>query len=235
MGERESLTEYRCPDGRHVYEPPLPEVMPGLPMWARVRRRRWVWSLFFGVVGTVFVPWVLIASAGGGSAMLWVFRIAAFLMWPVALLLLVHAWHAVFRPRHITFDAERVWTRDWSLDWVDVEAVYLSPDNWRDEDMANVLPHKQTVIFEISLDDHAYKIGAGNRWDSGVPFRLGGLAPINGLVVAQYDTDPPIRDVYLVMKVLQREAREAAGLPTLNTRPFAPGMTGPLPEDECQA
>ncbi|STY68065.1 hypothetical protein [Micrococcus luteus] len=51
----------------------------------------------------------------------------------------------------------------------------------------------------------------------------------------QYDTDPPSKDVYLVMKVLQRDAREAAGLPTLTTRPFAPGMMGPLPEDEGHA
>ena len=224
MQSTEPLTERPGQNGRYIYEPPLPEVMPELPMTVRARRHRWVWSVLFGVVGTLFVPWLLIVSAGGGgSAMLWVFRLAAIPVWPVAALLLVHACQAVFRPRHITFDAQRVWTRDWSLDWVDVIDVFLMPDTWRHKGLAGAPAHnKQNVVFEVSPEVHAGKIGTGNRWDSGVPFGLGGLAPMNEMVCTQYDTQPPIKDVYLVMKVLQRNAREAAGLPSLSPRAQAP-------------
>lgn len=223
MQSKEPLTERPGPDGRYIYEPPLPEVMPELPMTVRVRRRRWVWSLLFGLVGSLFVPWLLIASAGGGgSAMLWVFRLAAVAVWPLAVLLLVHACQAVFRPRHIMFDAQRVWTRDWSLDWVDVMDIYLMPDTWRHGGLAGAPAHKQNVVFEVSPETHMNKVGTGNRWDSGVPFGLGGLAPVNGMVCTQYDTVPPIKDVYLVMKVVQRNARETAGLPSLTSRVQGP-------------
>ena len=33
---------------------------------------------------------------------------------------------------------------------------------------------------------------------------------------------PPVKDVYLVMKVVQRNAREAAGLPSLTSRVQGP-------------
>ena len=226
---REPLTKHLNDEGDLVYEPPLPEVMPELPMTVRVRRRRWVWSLLFGLVGSLFVPWLLIASAGGGgSAMLWVFRLAAVAVWPLAVLLLVHACQAVFRPRHIMLDAQRVWTRDWSLDWVDVLEVDLLPNGWLEEDMWDAPNHKQRVGLYIGGDVHREKVGTGNRWDSGYPFGLGGAAPMHGAVYTQYDTVPPIRDVYLVMKVLQRNARDAAGLESTPPRIYRPQHMGPI-------
>ena len=227
-GHREPLTDYQAEDGRYVYEPPLPESMPELPFTVRMRRRRWFMSLVFGLFGCVLFPVIAFAPGGDGSAMLVVFRVGALLVWPVAILVAVHAGQAILRPRHLHFDAERVWTRDWSLDWVDVLDLRLLPDNWRDSDVRDVPKHKQQLMIVISAATHAAKVGAGNRWDSGYPFGLGGLAPINGMVMTQYDSDPPIRDAYLVMKVLQRDARKAAGLPTYVTRPFAPGKLGPL-------
>jgi len=140
----------------------------------------------------------------------------------------VHAWQAVFRPRHLSMDARRVWTRDWSLDWVDVEEVYLFPDNWLEEEMWDAPNHKQRVGLQVAREVHREKVGAGNRWDSGRPFGLGGLAPMDGLVFTQYDSDPPIRDVYLVMKVLQRNARESVGAASLEPRLYEPEHMGPI-------
>ena len=52
-----------------------------------------------------------------------VWRVASFIGLPLALAVLPAATMGVFRPRHVTFDERRMWTRDWSVDWADVKSV----------------------------------------------------------------------------------------------------------------
>ncbi|MDY6055172.1 hypothetical protein [Micrococcus sp.] len=94
--------------------------------------------------------------------------------------------------------------------------------------MRAVPNRKQRVVFWVPRDVHRDKVGTGNRWDSGYPFGLGGAAPMDGAVFTQYDTVPPIKDVYLVMKVLQRNAREAAARTATPPRIYRPVHMGPV-------
>lgn len=99
------------------------EILASLPVQARVRPARWLFLWLIVVVCIAVFVWVIFRPPEDVSAGFGVWRVASFIGLPLALAVLPAATMGVFRPRHVTFDERRVWTRDWSVDWADVKSV----------------------------------------------------------------------------------------------------------------
>ena len=99
------------------------EILASLPVQARVRPARWLLLWLIVVVCIAVFVWVIFRPPEDVSAGFGVWRVASFIGLALALAVLPSATMGLFRPRHVTFDERRVWTRDWSVDWADVKEV----------------------------------------------------------------------------------------------------------------
>lgn len=99
------------------------EILASLPVQARVRPARWLFLWLIVVVCIAVFVWVIFRPPEDVLAGFGVWRVASFIGLALALAVLPSATMGLFRPRHVTFDERRVWTRDWSVDWADVKSV----------------------------------------------------------------------------------------------------------------
>ncbi|MDO5633496.1 MAG: hypothetical protein Q4G34_01295 [Micrococcus sp.] len=177
------------------------EILENLPVQARVRPARWIVLLGIFMSTTSLFVWVAFWPPEDVSAAFPVWRAAAIAALPLALLYLPFAVMGVFRPRHVTFDEKRVWTRHWSIDWADVKSVGgASPQ----------AEHTFQVCLFVSRKDWAEKgWRKANRWDSARPFQGGGLTNPEPCIRTQASMAPSavaLMDVFYELKKRNRRA-----------------------------
>lgn len=177
------------------------EVLASLPVQARVRPARWVFSFVFIAGCALFFSWMIFAPPRDAGPTFWVLRVWAFVALPLSLVLLPWAFMGTFFPRHITFDEERVWTRSWSVDWADVRRVRGVQAGGEHE--------IQLGLFVEEAHWNKGCLRKANRWDSGRPFRAGGLTRGEPAVRTQAALAPSALVLLDVFEELARRARHA--------------------------
>lgn len=177
------------------------EILASLPVQARVRPARWVFAFVFiaGCVGFFF--WMIFLPPRDAAPTFWVLRFWAFIALPLSIALLPWAFMGLFFPRHLTFDEERIWTRDWSVDWADVRRVRGAQSGAEHE-----------VQLGLWVEKAQWEEGGLrklNRWDSGLPFRSGGLTRSEPVMRTQAALAPSALVLIDVFEELVRRARRS--------------------------
>ncbi|WP_257643152.1 hypothetical protein [Micrococcus luteus] len=177
------------------------EILASLPVQARVRPARWVFVWVLLVACTALFIWVIFRPPEDVSAGFGVWRGLSFIALPLCLVLLPAATMSVFRPRHVTFDETRVWTRDWSVDWADVKEV----------GGANVTSEHafQVCLFVSKTLWNESGLRQANRWDSGRPLQGGGLTSPQPCVRTQPALAPSALTLFEVFDELKKRNRRA--------------------------
>ena len=177
------------------------EILASLPVQARVRPARWLFLWLIVVVCIAVFVWVIFRPPEDVSAGFGVWRVASFIGLALALAVLPSATMGLFRPRHVTFDERRVWTRDWSVDWADVKEVRaVAPES------------EHTMKVALKVDERLWNEGGlrkANRWDSGRPLQGGGLTRAQPLVLTQPALAPSALTLLQVFVELKKRNRRA--------------------------
>lgn len=177
------------------------EILASLPVQARVRPARWLLLWLIVVVCIAVFVWVIFRPPEDVSAGFGVWRVASFIGLALALAVLPSATMGLFRPRHVTFDERRVWTRDWSVDWADVKEVRaVAPES------------EHTMKVALKVDERLWNEGGlrkANRWDSGRPLQGGGLTRAQPLVLTQPALTPSALTLLQVFVELKKRNRRA--------------------------
>ncbi|MGW9803571.1 hypothetical protein ACUW6W_001670 [Micrococcus sp. 093350064-1] len=177
------------------------EILASLPVQARVRPARWLLLWLIVVVCIAVFVWVIFRPSEDVSAGFGVWRVASFIGLALALAVLPAATMGLFRPRHVTFDERRVWTRDWSVDWADVKEVRaVAPES------------EHTMKVALKVDERLWNEGGlrkANRWDSGRPLQGGGLTRAQPLVLTQPALAPSALTLLQVFVELKKRNRRA--------------------------
>ena len=177
------------------------EILASLPVQARVRPARWLLLWLIVVVCIAVFVWVIFRPPEDVSAGFGVWRVASFIGLALALAVLPAATMGLFRPRHVTFDERRVWTRDWSVDWADVKEV----------GGANVTSEHafQVCLFVSRTLWNESGLRQANRWDSGRPLQGGGLTSPQPCVRTQPALAPSALTLFEVFDELKKRNRRA--------------------------
>ena len=175
------------------------EILASLPVQARVRPARWVFLWVLLVACTALFVWVIFRPPEDVSPGFWVWRGLSFIALPVCLVVLPAATMGLFRPRHVTFDETRVWTRDWSVDWADVREVGGAG--------AQAEHTFQLCLVVSKAQWEKGGLRKANRWDSGRPLQGGGLTNPDPAVRTQPALAPSANTLFEVFGELQKRAR----------------------------
>lgn len=176
------------------------EILASLPVRARVRPGRFVFTFVFCLACLALFVWVIFWPPEDASAGFKVWRVLAFFGVPMIMVVLPWSAMALFRPRHVTFDEERVWTRAWSVDWVDVKRVAFLGATKGEHNLQIVLAVEKAHWSEGGLRQ-------ANRWDSGNPFGSGGLTRPEPEIRTQQCLAPSALAVGEAFEELVRQAR----------------------------
>ena len=177
------------------------EILASLPVQARVRPARWLFLWLLLVACTALFIWVIFWPPEDVSAGFGVWRGLSFIALPLALAVLPAATMGVFRPRHVTFDERRVWTRDWSVDWADVKSVGGAG--------AQAEHTFQLCLFVGKKLWNEGGLRRANRWDSGRPLQAGGLTNPQPCVRTQAALAPSANTLFEVFDELKKRNRRA--------------------------
>ena len=177
------------------------EILASLPVQARVRPARWLLLWLIVVVCIAVFVWVIFRPPEDVSAGFGVWRVASFIGLALALAVLPAATMGLFRPRHVTFDERRVWTRDWSVDWVDVQEVGGAG--------AQAEHTFQLCLFVGKKLWNEGGLRKANRWDSGRPLQAGGLTNPQPCVRTQAALAPSMNTLFDVFDELKKRNRRA--------------------------
>lgn len=177
------------------------EILASLPVQARVRPARWVFAFVFVVFAVAFFFWIIFFPPRDVSPGFWVYRAGSFVALPLSIALLPWAFMGLFFPRHLTFNEERIWTRDWSVDWADVRRVW-----------AGNAGAEHTMQLGLWVEKAQWEEGGlrkANRWDSSTPFRAGGVTNPEPAVRTQPTLAPSVDALFPVFEELARRARRS--------------------------
>ena len=177
------------------------EILASLPVQARVRPARWLFLWLIVVACAAVFVWVIFRPPEDVSAGFVVWRAASFVALSLTLAVLPAATMGVFRPRHVTFDERRVWTRDWSVDWADVKSVGGAGAQ-----------AEHTFQVCLVVGKKLWNEGGlrkANRWDSGRPLQSGGLTNPDPAVRTQAALAPSADTLMQVFVELKKRNRRA--------------------------
>ncbi|GHD05567.1 hypothetical protein [Zhihengliuella salsuginis] len=154
-----------------------------LPTTIRVKTARWWFGGLFCCLGALMMLSVLFGIPADAysepSGSLGVLRLLSIVGLPLTLWLAVYYLRGAVRPDHITLSSTGVRATSWGLVWDEIEEVEVKGDPTSHKGQVIVRP--ELVAFSREREN--------NKWLSGRPLRLGGLASDQPYLRFQPGTD----------------------------------------------